>query len=95
MKLQSDRKIKIFDGVVRELTEVVYTPQLKKNLISVGAMESKGLKVTIENEVLKIIKGSMVVMKTVRDRNLYYLKDSTLTGILAASLGSDEDTIKL
>ena len=61
-----------------------YVPQMKTNIISVGAVESKGLKVTLENGILKITKISMVVMKGVRDRNLYYLKDSTDTGALTA-----------
>jgi len=50
-------RIKMFDGVVRELIEVRYVPQMKKNIISVGAMESKGLKVTLENGILKVTKG--------------------------------------
>ena len=35
--------IKMFDGVARDLTEMRYVPQMKKK---VGAVESKGLKVT-------------------------------------------------
>jgi len=73
-------RIKMPDGIVRELIDVRYVPQLKKNLISVGAMKSKRLKVTMENETLRITKGSMVVMKGVRDGNLYYLKGSTVNG---------------
>ena len=33
-------RIKMFDGIVRELKEVRYVPQLKRNLISVGALEA-------------------------------------------------------
>jgi len=49
--------IKIFDGVVRDLTDKRHIPQVKKNIISVGAVESKGLKMTLENGILKITKG--------------------------------------
>jgi len=56
-------RIKMFDGVVRNLTDVRYVPQMKKNVISVGAVESKGLKVTLEYGILKVTKGSLVVMK--------------------------------
>lgn len=87
-------QIKKFDGVVRELTEVRYVPQLK-NLISVGALESKGLKKTMKNDILKITKRFMVVMKGVRERNLYYLKGSTVTCVLAGSIGSNDDTSRL
>ena len=72
--------IKMFDGIVRELKEVRYVPQLKRNLISVGALEALGLVVSIRDGVLKMTKGSMVVMKGVRQNNLYYLKGSTVTG---------------
>ena len=66
------------------MTDARYVPQMKKNIISVGAVESKGLKVTLENKILKVTKGSIVVMKSVRDRDLYYLKVSTVTGALTA-----------
>ena len=55
-----------------------YVPQLKRNLISVGALEALGLVISVRDGVLKIIKGSMVVMKGVRRDNLYYLKGSTV-----------------
>ena len=35
-------RIKMDDGIVRELKEVRYVPQLKRNLISVGAFENIG-----------------------------------------------------
>jgi len=37
----------------------------------------------------------MVVMKGVRDRNLYYLKGNTVVGALTASVDSDDDATKL
>lgn len=46
-------RIKMF-GVVRELLEVRYLPQLKMNLISLKALESLGHKV-IESGVFKVI----------------------------------------
>ena len=49
--------VKMFDGMVRELKEVRYVPQLKKNLIYVGALEVLGLAVSIRDGVLKIIKA--------------------------------------
>lgn len=67
-----------------------YVPWLK-NLILVGALESKGLKVTMENGVLTITKGSMVVIKGVRNNNLYDLKGSTMTCLTSV----EEDIIRL
>nr|ABD63150.1 Putative retroelement pol polyprotein, related [Asparagus officinalis] len=58
-------RIRMHDGVVRELKDVRFVPQLKKNLISVGALEAKGFKVTFEDAEAKVTKGSLVVMKGV------------------------------
>ena len=49
-------------------------PQLNRNLISVGTLETLGLVVSIRDGVLKLTKGSMVVMNGIRQNNLYYLK---------------------
>jgi len=35
-------RIKMFDGVVRDLIDVRYVPQMKKNIMSVRVVESKG-----------------------------------------------------
>jgi len=90
-------RIKIFDSMVRNLTDRRYVPQMKKNIISVGvgAVESKGLKVMLKNEILKVTKGSFVVIKGIKDRNLYYLKGSTVTGSLTAPVVSDVDATQL
>ena len=58
-------QIKIFDGMVRELKKVRYVPQLKRNLISVGALKTLGLEVAIRNDVFKMIKDSIVILKGV------------------------------
>ena len=55
----------MFDGIVRELKDVMYVPQLKMNLISVGALKTLGVEVSIRDGVLKMIKGSMVILKGV------------------------------
>ena len=86
---------KMFDGMVRELKEVRYVPQLKRNLISVGALEALGLVVSIKEGVLKMTKGSMVVLKAIRRKNLYYLNGSIVIGQVAASTNSDEDSTRV
>ena len=72
--------IKMFDGMVRELKKVRYFSQLKKNLILVGDLEALGLEIAGKDGILKMLRGSMVVMKGVRCNNLYYLKGNTVTG---------------
>ena len=69
----------MFDGMVRELKDVRYVSQLKRNLISVGALKALGLEVSIVDSVLKMTTGSMIVLKGVQRNNLYYLKGSMVT----------------
>ena len=42
-----------------------YAPQVKKNLISVGALEALGHGVSIRDGILNMTKRSMVVLKGV------------------------------
>ena len=56
-------KIKMSDGVVRTLEEVRYIPNMRKNLISLGTLDSKGYNYKSENGIMKVSKGAMVVMK--------------------------------
>ncbi|CAL8998591.1 unnamed protein product [Prunus brigantina] len=53
--------LKMHDGTVRELSDVRYVPDMKKNLVSLGVLESKGLKITMEGGVLKAVYGALMV----------------------------------
>ncbi|XP_075108699.1 uncharacterized protein LOC142180384 [Nicotiana tabacum] len=90
-------RIKMHDGVVRTLTDVRHVPDLKKNLISLGTLESLGCKYTGEGGVLKISHGALVIMKARRSGTLYTLLGSTVTGAAAVSISdkSDSDITKL
>ena len=70
-------------------------PQLKRNLIFVGALKTLGFQVSKKDGILKMTKGSMVVLKGVRWNNLYYLKGSTVTGQVATSIDTDDDSTRL
>ena len=88
-------QIRMFDEMVRKLKKVRYVPQVRKNLITVGALEVLGHTISVRDGVLKITRGSMVVMKGVRRNNLYYLMGSTITGRMATSISSDGDCTKV
>ncbi|KAG8491200.1 hypothetical protein CXB51_014356 [Gossypium anomalum] len=91
-------KVKMFDGVVRTLSDVRHVLELKRNLISLSTLDSKGYKYTAESGVLKISKGSFIVMKGQRKTvKLYVLQGSTVTGdvAVASSSMSDNDITKL
>nr|KYP38714.1 Retrovirus-related Pol polyprotein from transposon TNT 1-94 [Cajanus cajan] len=70
-------QIKMHDGVIRTLTEVRHVPDLKKNLISVGVLDTKGFKCNVEGEAMEISKGSIVVIRGINKGNLYMLQGST------------------
>ena len=67
-------QIKMHDGVVKTLIEVRHVLNLKKNMISLGIMNDKGYKFSCEDGILKVIKGSLVVMKGVKERTLFILQ---------------------
>ncbi|KAI9198581.1 hypothetical protein LWI28_018562 [Acer negundo] len=56
-------KIKMHDGTIRTIYEVRHVKGLKKNLLSLGQLDDLGCKTQIENWILKIVKGALVVMK--------------------------------
>src|ERR1044072_9168661 len=88
-------RIKMFDGIVRTLTDVRHVPELKKNLISLGTLDSKGYSFRGEGGAIRISKGALVVMKGKRENSLYVLQGSTITGTVAVSSAVDSDVTKL
>ena len=63
------------DGVKRKLGDVRYVLKLERNLISLGRLESKGCTFKASDGLLKVIKGSMVLMRGRRSQsNLYVLQ---------------------
>jgi len=73
-------RLKLHDGSTRVLEEVQYVLDRKKNLISVGTLEEKGYKITMENGTMKVISAALVVMKATRQNNLYNLQMTTIVG---------------
>jgi len=90
-------RIKMHDGVVRTLTNVRHIPDLKKNLISLGTLDSQGCKYCTEGRVLRVCKGSLIVIKGKLVNGLYLLQGSTIVGVavVSSSLDHDLDTTRL
>jgi hypothetical protein len=78
-------KVRMFDGIVRILINDRYAPDLKKNLISLGTLDSLGYGYLAKDGVMKITKGAMVIMKGKKIGNLYKLPGDTITGGAAVS----------
>ena len=62
--------MKMFDRMVRTLTGVRYILGLKKNLISLGTLDKIGCRITCEGGVMKVARGSLVVMKGMLNANM-------------------------
>ena len=89
---------KMFDNKIRTLSNVRYVPNLKRNLISLNTLESQGYRFIGEDGVLKVCKGSLVIIKGhKKTTNMYFLECSTVTGnaTIVKSTQSDENIIKL
>jgi hypothetical protein len=70
-------RIRMFDGIFRELMDVRYVPELKSNLISLGVLDSCGYKYIDQDGALTVSKGNLVVMKATKVDNLYKMEGST------------------
>ncbi|KAG2692926.1 hypothetical protein I3760_08G075400 [Carya illinoinensis] len=66
-------RLKLHNGSIKTLTKVRYVPDLRKNLISLGFLDSKGFRIAIEDGTLKVLMGVQVAMKGLRRGNLYFL----------------------
>ena len=72
-------KIKMFDGVVTTLCDVRHIPELRKNLILLGALDSNKFCYKSESEVMKVSRGVMTVMKGKKIAgNIYRLLGTTV-----------------
>lgn len=73
-------RLKMHDGMKRILSEVRYISDIKRNLISLGTLDSSGYTFKAEDGVLKIQKGSLVIMKGFKKNSLYTLQGTTVIG---------------
>lgn len=72
--------IRMFDGVVRKITDVRYVPGMKRNLLSLGVFDSKGYRYGSYNGVLQVSTQNKVLIQGIKENGLYYLQGSTITG---------------
>ncbi|KAK2980794.1 hypothetical protein RJ640_003020, partial [Escallonia rubra] len=87
----------MFDGIVRTLGDVRYIPDMKKNLISLGTLDSIDCSISIKGGVMKVSKCAMVIMKGQKTGNLYKLVWNTVRGGASVSThaGSRDDNSEL
>ncbi|KAG8501651.1 hypothetical protein CXB51_004782 [Gossypium anomalum] len=63
-------KVKMFDGVVRTLSDVRYVPELKRNLISLSTLDSKGYRYTAESGGSTVTGDAAVASSSLSDDDI-------------------------
>ncbi|PKA45980.1 Retrovirus-related Pol polyprotein from transposon TNT 1-94 [Apostasia shenzhenica] len=88
-------KIKIFDKVIRTLIEVSHIPDLRKDLIFLGTLDASGCTFTSSDDIIKMKKGALVVMKGEKIGSLCRLIGKTITRDAAIISSLDDDDTML
>nr|GFA24426.1 hypothetical protein [Tanacetum cinerariifolium] len=68
-------KIQLRDGSSFVLHNVMYIPELKRNLILLGTLEKRGFTVKLQSGKVKVINGFRVVLSGIRRDNCVYSLD--------------------
>ena len=58
-----DVRMTMYDGQERTLSNVRHVPDLKKNLLSLGALEAQGCRFIGEGGGVTVIKGAITILK--------------------------------
>ena len=85
-------KFKMWNGTIKILAEVRHIPDLKRNLVSLGMLDKKGYSYKSEVGVLRVMKGSLVVMKGLLQNGSYVLQGSAVIGETSTTEASLDKT---
>lgn len=66
-------QLQMHDRLIRDLTDVWYVPDTKINHISLETLVGKGMHITLADSMLNASKYTVVVIKSIRKKNLFYL----------------------
>nr|GEZ04257.1 zinc finger, CCHC-type [Tanacetum cinerariifolium] len=69
-------RVQMKDGSSFVLENARYIPELKRNLISLGTLDREGYTMKLQNERVKVIKGSLMVLSRTMKGNYVYSLDS-------------------
>jgi hypothetical protein len=88
-------QIKMFDGTIKILTDVRHVPELRKNLISLGVLDTGGYKSIVQGGVMKVYKGILLVMKVKKVGKLFLLEGRTESDHATSLSENDSDYVQL
>jgi hypothetical protein len=87
-------RIKMFDGTVKIPIDVRHIPELRKNLISLGVLDTGGYKSIVQGGVMKVYKGILLVMKAKKVGNLFLLEGRNESDHATSVSEKDNDSIQ-
>ena len=89
-KVVSNRALDILtlNGSKMKLEDVRYVPDLNRNLILLSMFDAKGYDFRVDNRVLKVTRGSMMVLKGSRANKLCIIDGKTV--VRSSSIASRE-----
>lgn len=73
------------------ITNVRYVPSMSRNLISMGTLEDQGCWFQSKNGSLKVIKGSLTLLKRKKVGTLYILQGKLIAGSANAVVSSKNE----
>ena len=90
-------RIKMFDRVAGVISNVKHVLDTMKNLISLGVLDDLGYSYSSKDGIMKITKGSLIVMKGKKVSMLYILIGNTVMGkvVVTTTVESSTDDAKL
>jgi hypothetical protein len=88
-------QIKMFDGTIKILTDARHVLELRKNLISLGVLDTGGYKSIVLGGVMKVYKGILLVMRAKKVGNLFLLEGRTESDNVTTISENDSDSIRL
>ncbi|KAK2970683.1 hypothetical protein RJ640_001943 [Escallonia rubra] len=84
-------QIRMHNGTVKTLTDVRHILEMRKNIISLGILDSNGCSYRAAGGVMRIMKDALVVMKGLKQNSLYLLQGCTIIGATSTSSSSGID----
>ncbi|KAH9764272.1 hypothetical protein KPL70_001465 [Citrus sinensis] len=82
--------LKLHNGVTRDLHQVRFVPELKRNLISLGMVDQSGCTIKAEKGEIQVLDQGKIVMKGVRKNGLYILVGSSPVQGISACVTRDK-----
>lgn len=86
-------KLSLLDEIIRILSDGRFVLELRRNLSSLGILDSFGYSIKVENGTIRVIKVVILALKVVRANGLYMLHGLTLDSKGGTSVVQSLDSV--